>query len=483
MNTQQLSSPPPMVRLANGTYMRAQTVSQHPQNRRFLIVAQYFADDKSQFEELCQLIADLERVKNRDADILLFARADAPEPSHDIRTKLESKFERVLFERCRRKDAKGHPWGPNAMFYDMVTLFSQVAPWASQYFAFINLETDCAPTRPGWIHELVRAWKNADSSGKACIGFIHDDVRRHMNGVGVYAIDMWARVGSNKLAGGSPQVPFDIRHADSILPLAVHSPLFRFQYQRPTISAEELFAAHGGVSPAIWHGVKDGSARAAVRARHVTFTEQREVSRQTVVTFYESADHTNATECAEVLDLWKEGWKSRGWNPVVLSSREAVKHPQFTEIMEAVRKLPFVGHEQAHAIRFMRWIALARLGGGLMVDYDLIPADFTPHDLGDEGFAILDQETGKLVGLRLSREQAAKWVQSFAGYTQQPTDQKDGKPCVMDADVWHAAIETVGAGMAMEAHADGKLVHFSSAVVPPGLRKSDAIDSYLRAKA
>lgn len=494
MNTiQPLSAPPPTVRLANGSLVRAQVVNKAPPNRKFLVVLGYHEGDKAACEELAGLIADLERVKNKDADILLFARADATEPSRDIRTKLEAKFERVLFERSRRKDAKGWPWGPNGMFYDMVTLFAQVQPWPSQYYAFVNLETDCVPTRPGWIHELIAGWKAADSNGRACIGFVHNDPKPHLNGVAVYAIDMWSRVGSNKLAGGSPQIPYDIRHADSILPLAEASPLFYFEFQRPTISPDELFADRDGICPAVWHGVKDGSARAAVKARHVTFTEQRELSRQSVMTFYEPSSHTSQLESVALINVWREGWKSRGWNPVMLSGRDAMKQSRFDAFMERVRKLPHVGNTEAHANRFMRWLALARIGGGLMVDYDLIPAGFTPHDLPTGSLAIIDNESGQLCGLRLSREESAAWLDAIEAYDPGPDDLVGDKPCVTDLTIMKKSFETkladleiVDAGTyGVGSWESASLVHFSEKAVnklKPGTRKSVAVDSYLRAK-
>lgn len=481
--------------MQNGQYVRAAQQSKHLKTRKFLLVVQYWNGDKDAAEELCSLIADLERVRNRDADILLFGRSDATEPSHDIMTKLRAKFDKVHFLRCRRaapNSGNAHPYAPNQLFYDMVALFSQVQPWPDDYFAFVNLETDCVPTRPGWINELIEGWRQADAHGKACIGHIHDEVKLHMNGVGVYAIDMWARVGSNKLGGGSPQVPYDIRHAASILPLAVDSPLFHFEYRRPTISAEELFRERkGGLVPAIWHGVKDGTARAAVKARHITFTEQREVSRQTVFTFYEPSDYTNEAECAALLDVWREGWKSRGWNPVVLSMRDAAKSGRFQGVGEAITHHPRIGPASAQVNRFMRWVALARMGGGLMVDYDLIPGGFTPHDLPNESLIIFDGRTGALCGLRLDRDASHKLLDAIENYRATETDVVDGRPCVTDATIvktlFGSNVDKIAASSFGDGNAwkDGALVHFPQSALnehKPGSRKSEVVDSYLRAK-
>lgn len=498
MSTQQLSSSPPMVRLANGQLVMASRSNKPTMPRKLLIVVQFWNGDKDAAEDLCGLIADLERVKNREADILLFGRSDATAPSRDIISKLEAKFDKVMFERCRRaapNTGNSHPFAPNQMFYDMVALFSQVPPWAQNYYAFVNLETDCVPTRPGWIGELTKAFKHADSEGHGCVGFVHDDVKRHMNGVGVYAIDFWSRVGSNKLGGGSPQIAYDIRHAETILQFASDSPLFYFEFRRPTISPEELFAERRqGIAPAIWHGVKDNTAREAVRARHITFTELKQLSRQTVLTFYQPSDYTSQSESAALLELWREGWRSRGWNPVILSMRDASKHSRFKEITDRVKLLPRIGSESAAMNRFMRWVALARVGGGLMVDYDLIPASFTPNDIQDDNFAVFDQETGELCGLRLDREASIRWLDAIYFYDALPDDFVNEKPCVTDATVLKASLEQVGItkenvvnasqfGLGEWKNAD--VIHFSQSALnkqKAGQRKSVAVDAYLRAK-
>ncbi len=43
------------------------------------------------------------------------------------------------------RNAKGYPYGANAMFYDLVSLLSQFKPWPEDYYAFVNLEADSVP--------------------------------------------------------------------------------------------------------------------------------------------------------------------------------------------------------------------------------------------------------------------------------------------------------------------------------------------------
>ncbi len=232
--------------------------------KRFLIVLPYWDGDAPQMEELISLLSDLEPERNPIADILLFARKDAKQLTGPIIDKLQAKFRTVGFERCRRYGT-GWPFGCNEMAYDLFDLLATTPKYRDGYAAFLPLESDATPTRPGWTGELFSAWKDAFSRGLLAIGYVHDKPRLHVNGVAVWATDTATRVGRRKLLGGSGQIPWDVQHADLLLlPITQETPLIQFQFQRPTITAEQLMAT----GAAIYHGVKDGSARAAVRATH-----------------------------------------------------------------------------------------------------------------------------------------------------------------------------------------------------------------------
>lgn len=446
--------------------------------KRFLIVLQYHNGDISEAEELASLIADLERTRNHDADILLFARRDAKDFPSGAKAKLESKFDKVMFERCRRI-ANGHPFAPNEMFYDLVTLLPTTMPYRTDYDAFINLEPDVVPLRPGWIGELYSEWKKANSEGLSAVGFIHEKPKLHMNGVAVWALDIWRRVGRNILSGGGPQVPYDVRHRDSILPHAKQTALIDFTYRRGTITPQELFAPRPATNavPAIHHGVKDGSARAAVRARHITMTDvpsPEPVHRPPVYTYFHAQDSVAANETTAILNAWKQGWTSRGWNPIVLSYRDAQKHPRFAEFEAAVAKLPTASADKQRAShQFFRWLALDCVGGGLLTDYDVLPEEFTPANKNNPpACAFRDFDTARLFAGEFSNGHSTSWVDAIIKYDPQPTDVLGDKPNVTD--------DTISR---FEAHSfqTGALVHFGTDLIGTE-RKSVAMERFLRGK-
>jgi len=472
-------APPGFTRMANGQVVRAQLDfgNQKPANQKFLIVLQYYDGDMGDMEEVANIICDLERVRNRDADVLLFGRHDAkPFPAH-TKAKLESKFDKVHQLSCRLRDGTSYPFASNCMFYDLVTLLGQYEQWNKPYFAFLNLESDCVPLHPGWIRELITEFKVAQTRDKHAIGHIYrgSEAPEHMNGVGVYAIDIFHKVPGAKLRGGKPNIAYDLYQAPNILPLAQDTPLIQMVYRQPTITSQELFSNHkGSAEPAIYHGVKDSSAREAVKARHITFSEKKDLSRSTVFAYYDSAHDVGHAQRNEEIDLWMQAWRSRGWNPIVLRLMDASRNARFAELDAAIKKLPFVGDKNKQRAGFIRWAALATVGGGFLVDLDQLPNNFTPGDLDPE--------------LQLIKSQVESMLDAVIQYAPEPSDMLNGEPSVSDDSVLkyrasimeHVSIADIGG----ENYRTANLVDVSDRAMRDskfrGRKKSDVIQDYLR---
>lgn len=76
-------------------------------------------------------------------------------------------------------------------------------------------------------------------------------------------------------------------------------------------------------------------------------------------------------EDEQLLDFWKASWSNAGWDPVVLSERDAARHPKYAQVQTALEQtlhLDGLGRKL-----FMRWLAMAAVGGGWMSDYDVFP--------------------------------------------------------------------------------------------------------------
>lgn len=460
-----------------------------PTNRKLLIVLGYYEQDKSQAEELAELICDLERIRNRDADFMMYRRFDATEPSRQIQEKLQDKFEKVHLLACRRKDGASYPSAPNQMYYDLVTTFGQTPLWLNQYYAWLNLEPDCVPLRPGWISELIAGFKSAESRGAACIGFIHNDPIRHMNGVAVYSTDFYQRVPGGKLGGGSLSITYDINQARNIIPIAEDSALIHFDYRRPTIVPEDLFGPkRDNTEPALYHGVKDRSARDAVRERFVTFAGHRSLVNKNVFTYFTpTLPGMQDPEANAILRLWQEGWRSRGWNPIVLRVMDATRNRRYRDFLEAIQRLKTKGSAQIQQNRFMRWLALDTMGGSFLTDYDVLPGDFTPEIAeNSKGFAMVD---GQLSAAIVDRPTLGSWITEIKNYSPLPEDLGDVSDGSVLAFMRSEARIEPAAGMKVAQYAGGKMegaqmVHFSrKAILATPFktkRKSELMEGFLR---
>lgn len=458
------STPRPMIKMGN-RMVPAQTnfLPQRTKPRKFLVVLQFYSGDLSAAEELAQLIADLERTRNHDADILLFRRSDCREIASTIEEKLKAKFETVHKLACRRTDARGHPWACNSMFYDLVALLGHGKPYRDDYYAFINLETDAVPTRPGWITELIQEWKGAVEHGKSVIGSYRTDPFPHINGLAVYPRDILVRSG-NKLTGGDPRTAYDIRHANQILPLAQPTALIRCEWRKPTVTEAELFDAPEGIAPAIYHGVKDGSARAIVKARHIA-VQQPQVRRPNVYTYVPATNWHSNDDRQSCLDLWRQGWISRGWNPVVLSFKDAQKHPMWAEFSDKVAKLPCAYSErEAHNHRFYRWLALDGVNGGFYADFEALPGDITPEVVGSAG-DVFHIANGRTFSANVSQAVIRRFVDDIMEYDALPMDTLNEKPHVEDSFIVEQKSYPVGQGEGIEVFTDARVGNKARSVV------------------
>lgn len=74
-----------------------------------------------------------------------------------------------------------------------------------------------------------------------------------------------------------------------------------------------------------------------------------------------------------LITLWRNVWQTRGIETVVLSEFHARQHPYFSEYDAAISKLPTVNSVLYERACYLRWLALAQVGGGFISDYDVFP--------------------------------------------------------------------------------------------------------------
>lgn len=75
---------------------------------------------------------------------------------------------------------------------------------------------------------------------------------------------------------------------------------------------------------------------------------------------------------AQLLLVWEAAWKAAGWKTRIVTLEDAKKHPDYEKFDKLLdlEKMPFGFYDK---LCFMRWLAMAAVGGGFMSDYDTFP--------------------------------------------------------------------------------------------------------------
>lgn len=97
----------------------------------------------------------------------------------------------------------------------------------------------------------------------------------------------------------------------------------------------------------------------------------------TVYTYYQQIniidnDKRRKSSQNDLIDICEKSWKLNGWKLIVLEHKDAKKHPFYDEYDSIIRTLPSVNPIGYDYHCYMRWLAMAQIGGGVMIDYDVM---------------------------------------------------------------------------------------------------------------
>jgi hypothetical protein len=133
--------------------------------------------------------------------------------------------------------------------------------------AFLLFEPDCVPMRTDWLDRLSDEWDMAAQNGKEATGNWHQvggPDTLHMNGNAIFGASYYDRH-PNLMVGPATQ-GWDYFFRDHIIGISQDSAYIAQVYGMPTISESEFAGIQKhGRRPALFHGVKDNSARLLAR--------------------------------------------------------------------------------------------------------------------------------------------------------------------------------------------------------------------------
>lgn len=96
------------------------------------------------------------------------------------------------------------------------------------------------------------------------------------------------------------------------------------------------------------------------------------VAEKTAYTYYAAISQIDESEQQQQIELCRQSWQHHGWELVVLNSQHAEQHPWFELYSIAMQSLPTVNPREYDYHCFLRWLAMVIVGGGLLIDYDVM---------------------------------------------------------------------------------------------------------------
>lgn len=98
-----------------------------------------------------------------------------------------------------------------------------------------------------------------------------------------------------------------------------------------------------------------------------------------VFTYYEPVPGLGRDEL--VMQSWHETWRKNGWEPKVLTRADANRHPLAEQFLKKAKTFPTRNPANYDLVCWLRWLAFAQAGGGLMTDTDCINRSLRPEEI------------------------------------------------------------------------------------------------------
>ena len=97
-----------------------------------------------------------------------------------------------------------------------------------------------------------------------------------------------------------------------------------------------------------------------------------------VFTYYTPVRKFSEQDQQQEIAVWRASWAKHGWAPTVLDRTHVERAPNWEELTALVARLPTVNPPGYDLNCYLRWLALSNVGGGLLVDYDVVNLGYTP---------------------------------------------------------------------------------------------------------
>lgn len=203
------------------------------------------------------------------------------------------------------------------------------------------------------------------------------------------------------------------------------------------------------------------------------------MAKQPIYTYFSPVDAINQQSQREVIDLWRNSWSAKGWNPIILSEQHAKGHKLYNEFVKHIDKFPTVNPKQYERACWMRWLALDVVGGGTMSDYDVM--NFTWEPLEPAWFAIHEPENVPCL-VQASPQMAKSVIRHILAHGPKDYKTENGKPHTSDMFLFQQKFERQKLRTCVEYYHPGwecaPTIHFATFALNKthrGISKANAI--------
>lgn len=365
------------------------------------IALAYHKGDQDQATRWASWVAELGGVTRHQLFIMPSRGADPIDPQATAWNRVEFVVDSYgIVSNWNADDPIRDASGPNSMFRQLAWFFLDRArgPW-------MFCEPDAIPLRSTWLDELEAEYIRMQKPYMgAVIPGKDKEYATHATGNGIYPQDAAHNEGLMipqfaKWGDRTIEIAFDVASAKSVLVQFASTQLMQ-QIFRGEPFRTQADLARIRPEAAVFHNDKTGGLVQLLRekkegrvgpqvgnigarpdlehyfAAPETTVEAPIPNKPTVHTYCAwSSDPTTSAEQAKVLLIWEKNWADAGWQTRVLTERTAMDHPKYEEFRKGFAALPIKNPMEYEMACFMRWVAMANMGG-LMVDYDVLTNGF-----------------------------------------------------------------------------------------------------------
>ncbi len=153
-----------------------------------------------------------------------------------------------------------------------------------------------------------------------------------------------------------------------------------------------------------------------------------------VYAYYEFLPNMKNNDAMELIAEWEKSWKANCWIPIVLNHTHAMTHPKYEHWSTKLAQLPTVNDPLYENACYLRHLAMAAVGGGLMVDFDVINLSFKPDDMVKvDMFTTFEGSVPSMV--YASTSEYERIIDYMANYQLTESDRARGKPHISDMHI------------------------------------------------